>query len=183
MALVTRLTTLPLLALLANCPVAAEFFVAAGGSYHQVSLTPSYLPYNDGERTTSPHLGVGISRPFSTDSHHYLGMQFEYDQADGYDLLSWRAAEYRYEFAPRWHLGAFAGGAILDTGEGNMGYYVGATSRYDLPWANTSIHLDYTYADKLGRDSLGSDDIGNGEITNFFYDVTSFKLYFSWRPF
>jgi hypothetical protein len=158
-----------------------DLFVDIGASYNTVRkiLTEKTL---DAETPwkTDMHFGFGARR--SVSARNDLGVRLELDEADGHQLLSFRAVDYRFRFTRNFAASGFFGAGRYDTGLPGYGYYGGAGVQYMNLFAKWDVSLDYRLHEKLGRDkALPTDPPIANDRSRVFYDVESMALYVSRR--
>jgi hypothetical protein len=109
-------------------------------------------------------------------------VRLEVDHADGQELLSFRALDYRFRFGRKLALGAFFGAARYNIGLPAYGYYWGAGIQFRDLLPKWDFGIDFRHHEKLGRDKvLASDPPSTPDRTRVFYDVDSIALYLSRR--
>ncbi len=158
-----------------------ELFVDAGISRNRVrNFLAVDIPNFSSPWSTEPHLGIGARRRVSERTD--LGVRLEADRADGRQLLSVRAVDYRYRWNRRLALNAFFGVGRYDVDLPAYGYYWGAGVQYLNILPKWDVGLDVRHHDKLGRDkTLPNDPPSTPDRTRMFFDVTGIAIYLSRR--
>jgi hypothetical protein len=158
-----------------------EVFVDVGTAASSVrKILGVDIPNESTDWKMSGHIGIGARRPVSFNSD--LGVRIEFDRADGYDLISVRALDYRYRMGRKLAAGLFVGAARYDIGLPAYGYYWGVGFQFRDLLPKWDLGLDLRHHEKLGRDkTLPTDPPSTPDRTRVFYDVDSIALHVSRR--
>ena len=159
-----------------------DLFIDAGANEAQVrKLLDSSIPNVNTDWAVNPHLAVGARRAVA--AHHDLGVRLELDRIDGYDLVSFRALDYRYRWGRKLGLTAFMGVGRYDVRLPAYGYYWGAGLQYRDIVSKWDLSLDLREHHKLGRDKtmLQGEPPISSDRTRIFFDIKSVGLYLSRR--
>jgi hypothetical protein len=159
-----------------------DLFVDAGANEASVrKFLDSSLPNVTTDWAANPHFAVGVRRAVS--ARQDLGARIELDRIDGYELVSFRALDYRYRWGKKLGLTAFMGVGRYDVRLPAYGYYWGAGLQYRDIVRKWDLSLDLRKHDKLGRDKtlLQGEPPISSDRTRIFFDIESVGLYLSRR--
>jgi hypothetical protein len=165
----------------ADAPSTTEVFIDLGTVYSRVQrILGVDIPNVTTAWDANIHAGIGARRRVSERSD--FGVRLEVDRADGHQLISLRAIDYRFRWSRRLALGGFFGLGRYDTGLPGYGYYWGAGVQYVDLMPRWDLSLDFRQHDKLGRDKrLANDPPSTPDRTRVFFDVDGAALYLSRR--
>jgi Capsule assembly protein Wzi len=159
-----------------------EFFVDVGAGGAQIEkILDSTIPNFKEDWESTPHIGIGVRRPVSERSD--LGARLEFDRVDGYQLMSFRALDYRFRWGRKLALGAFFGVGRYDIELPAYGYYWGAGVQYRDVFPKWDVGLDFRQFYKMGRDKtlLPNEPPISPDRTRMFFDVDIIGLNVSRR--
>ncbi|HMN45316.1 MAG TPA: capsule assembly Wzi family protein [Povalibacter sp.] len=159
-----------------------ELFVDVGAGGAQVEkILDSTIPNFKEDWESTPHIGIGIRRPVSQRSD--LGARVELDRVDGYQLMSFRALDYRFRWGRKLALGAFFGVGRYDIELPAYGYYWGAGIQYRDVFPKWDVGVDLRQFYKMGRDKtlLPNEPPISPDRTRMFFDVDIIGLNVSRR--
>ncbi|PCK03765.1 MAG: hypothetical protein COA42_19825 [Alteromonadaceae bacterium] len=163
---------------------AVERYVNIGVNSHDVSFSTGDAAVDASSQQDSGfHLGFGFRNQYGKSQKHYFGFGVEADELLGDVVLGLRALDYQYQIHDKFRIGAYFGGAQLDSGAAQTGYYTGLNLSYLNVIKNLDVVLDYRVTDDLARDRLFDDDPQDPlmRTNDIFLEYTVFAAYFNWR--
>jgi hypothetical protein len=131
--------------------------------------------------TYGVHAGIGARRKVTERGD--LSARIEFDEVEGYSLISFRALDYRYRITRKIAASGFLGFGRYDVELPAYGYYWGLGAQYMDVFPRWDIGFDLRHYEKLSRDkTLPTDPPASAEgHPRMYFDVDSMSLYVSYR--
>ena len=154
----------------------------AGGASSQVKVLLNggdNAPASTSDWDAALLLGASVHGVYAED--HHLGLAFQFTQADGDNLYSFRPLDYKYQVVDDIYIKSFFGVARYDQATPAHGYILGL----GLEWlflSDVSFSTEFAYGDKVARDRVLASDPPSLQPSSpeIFYDIYIGSLYLSW---